>query len=165
MSTPTRNCDECQHFAYYDGPNCVKGHNPRFYKPTIAVDVKSWGFKRKCDGFEPLKQKENMSTSFKSEWLQPGAVVPVDVQTLAAFAEELRRVNQENEELRQALARLAALYERAANQRDALVESKFISVIRDKLKEKNPMMLATALGCLEIVKQQLIQENMEDDDE
>ena len=137
MSTPTRNCDECQHFAYYDGPNCVKGHNPRFYKPTIAVDVKSWGFKRKCDGFEPLKQKENMSTSFKSEWLQPGAVVPVDVQTLAAFAEELRRVNQENEELRQALARLAALYERAANQRDALVESKFISVIRDKLKEKN----------------------------
>ena len=78
-----------------------------------------------------------MSTPFKSEWLQPGAAVPVDVQTLAAFAEELRRVNQENEELRQALARLAALYERAANQRDALVESKFISVIRDKLKEKN----------------------------
>jgi len=78
-----------------------------------------------------------MSTPFKSEWLQPGAVVPVDVPTFAAFAEELRRVNQENEELRQALARLAALYERAANQRDALVESKFISVIRDKLKEKN----------------------------
>ena len=78
-----------------------------------------------------------MNTPFKSEWLQPGAAVPVDVQTLAAFAEELRRVNQENEELRQALARLAALYERAANQRDALVESKFISVIRDKLKEKN----------------------------
>jgi hypothetical protein len=45
-----------------------------------------------------------MSTFFKSEWLQPGAVVPVDVQTLAAFAEELRRVNQENEELRQARA-------------------------------------------------------------
>ena len=33
-----------------------------------------------------------MSTPFKPEWLQPGAVVPVDVQTLAAFAEELRRL-------------------------------------------------------------------------
>ena len=61
-----------------------------------------------------------MSTPFKSEWLQPGAVVPVDVQTLAAFAEELRRVTQENEELRTALGRLAALHERTANDRDAL---------------------------------------------
>ena len=74
-----------------------------------------------------------MSTPFKSEWLQPGAVVPVDAQTLAAFAEELRRVNQENEELRQGLARLAALYEKVANQRDKLFES----VIQSKLKEKN----------------------------
>ena len=32
-------------------------------------------------------------------------------------------------------------------------------------KYDDTMMLATALGCLEIVKQQLIQENMEDDDE
>ena len=71
-----------------------------------------------------------MSTPFKSEWLQPGAVVPVDAQTLAAFAEELRRVNQENEELRQGLARLAALYEKVANQRDKLFES----VIQSKLK-------------------------------
>lgn len=77
-----------------------------------------------------------MSTPFKSDWLKPGAVVPVDIPTLAAFSEELRRVNRENEELRQALARLAALYEQAANQRDALFESKFTSVIRDKLKEK-----------------------------
>lgn len=77
-----------------------------------------------------------MSTPFKSEWLQPGAVVPVDILTLAAFSEELRRVNRENEELRQALARMAALYVQAANQRDALFESKFTSVIRDKLKEK-----------------------------
>ena len=74
-----------------------------------------------------------MSTSFKSEWLQPGAVVPVDVQTLAAFAEELRRVMQENEELRQGLARMAALYEKAANDRDALFEKLIVS----KLKEKN----------------------------
>ena len=44
-----------------------------------------------------------MSTPFKSEWLQPGAIVPVDIPTLAAFAEELRRVNQENQALRQAL--------------------------------------------------------------
>lgn len=73
-----------------------------------------------------------MSTPFKSEWLQPGAVVPVDIPTLAAFAEELRRVNLENEELRQALARMAALYEKAANQRDELFES----VIQNKLKEK-----------------------------
>lgn len=74
-----------------------------------------------------------MSTPFKSEWLQPGAVVPVDIPTLAAFAKELRQVNQENEELRQALARMAALYEKAANQRDEL----FGSVIRGKIKEKN----------------------------
>ena len=74
-----------------------------------------------------------MSTFFKSEWLQPGAVVPVDIPTLAAFAEELRRVNQENEELRQALARLAALYGKVANQRDELFES----VIQNKLKEKS----------------------------
>ena len=44
-----------------------------------------------------------MSTPFKSEWLQPGAIVQVDIPTLAAFAEELRRVNQENQALRQAL--------------------------------------------------------------
>ena len=67
-----------------------------------------------------------MSTHFKPEWLQPGAVVQVDAPTLAAFADELRRVNQENNELRQALARMAALYEKAANQRDELFE-KFIS--------------------------------------
>ena len=33
-----------------------------------------------------------MSTSFKPEWLQPGAVISVDIPTLAAFAEELRRL-------------------------------------------------------------------------
>lgn len=76
-----------------------------------------------------------MSTPFKSEWLQPGAVVPVDIPTLAAFAEELRRVNQENEELRQGLARLAALYGKVANQRDELFERQITSVIRDKQKE------------------------------
>lgn len=76
-----------------------------------------------------------MSTPFKSEWLQPGSVVPVDIQTLAAFAEELRRVNQENEELRQGLARLAALYGKVATQRDELFESQITSVIRDKQKD------------------------------
>ena len=35
--------------------------------------------------------------TFNSEWLQPGAVVPVDVPTLAAFAEELRRVLAQSE--------------------------------------------------------------------
>ena len=44
-----------------------------------------------------------MSTPFKPEWLQPGAVIPVDIPTLAAFAEELCRVNQENQALRQVL--------------------------------------------------------------
>lgn len=73
-----------------------------------------------------------MSKPFKSDWLKPGAVVPVDIPTLAAFSEELRRVNRENEELRQALARMAALYEKAANQRDGLFEI----VIQNKLKEK-----------------------------
>ena len=71
-----------------------------------------------------------MSTPFKPEWLQPGAVVPVDIPTLAAFAEELRRVMQENEELRQGLARMAALYEKAANDRDALFEKYVASAIR-----------------------------------
>ena len=51
MTTPTRHCDECEHFAYYDGPQCAKGHNPRFYQPTIAVDVWEWGYKRKCEDF------------------------------------------------------------------------------------------------------------------
>ena len=74
-----------------------------------------------------------MSTPFKSEWLQPGAIVPVDIPTLAAFAEELRQVMQENEELRQGLVRMAALYEKAANDRDALFEK----LIEQKLKEKN----------------------------
>lgn len=57
MSTPTRNCDECRHFAYYDGPHCAKDHRPRFYKPTIAVDVTAWGYKRKCADFEELSKK------------------------------------------------------------------------------------------------------------
>ena len=74
-----------------------------------------------------------MSTPFNLYWLEMGAAVPVDVQTLAAFAEELRRVNQENEELRQALARMAALYGKVANHRDELFES----VIQNKLKEKS----------------------------
>lgn len=71
-----------------------------------------------------------MSTPFKSEWLQPGAVVPVDIPTLAAFADELRRVNQENEDLRQGLARMAALYEKAANQRDDLFDKHVASRLR-----------------------------------
>lgn len=74
-----------------------------------------------------------MSTPFNPYWLEMGAVVPVDIPTLAAFAEELRRVNQENEELRQGLARLAALYGKVANHRDELFES----VIQNKLKEKS----------------------------
>ena len=47
--------------------------------------------------------------------------------------DELRQVMQENEELRQGLARMAALYEKAANDRDALFEKLIVS----KLKEKN----------------------------
>ena len=74
-----------------------------------------------------------MSTPFKSEWLQPGAAVPVDVQTLAAFAEELRRVMQENEELRTALVRTMNLYNTAAIHRDRLFEK----LIEPKLKEKD----------------------------
>ena len=81
-----------------------------------------------------------MSTPFKSEWLQPGAVVPVDVQTLAAFAEELRRVNQENEELRHGLVRLGVLYTEAANARDDLLAQRweaFSQKLRDEQKKKN----------------------------
>ena len=81
-----------------------------------------------------------MSTPFKSEWLQPGAVVPVDVPTFAAFAEELRRVNQENEELRHGLFRMSVLYTEAANARDDLLAQRweaFSQSLRDKLKEKN----------------------------
>lgn len=78
-----------------------------------------------------------MSTPFKSEWLQPGAVVPVDIPTLAAFAEELRRVNQENEELRQGLIRMGVLFTKAANARDDLLERRweaFSQNLRDKQK-------------------------------
>lgn len=74
-----------------------------------------------------------MSTPFKSEWLQPGAVVSVDIPTLAAFADELRRVMLENEELRTALVRAMNLYRTTANHRDALFEK----LIEAKLKEKN----------------------------
>lgn len=80
-----------------------------------------------------------MSTPFKSEWLQPGAAVPVDVPTLAAFAEELRRVNQENEELRHGLLRMGVLYTEAANARDDLLAQRweaFSQSLSDKLKEK-----------------------------
>ena len=28
MTTPTRHCDECEHFAYYDGPHCAKDTGP-----------------------------------------------------------------------------------------------------------------------------------------
>jgi len=35
-----------------------------------------------------------MSTPFNLEWLQPGAVVPVDIPTLCALVAELRRVNE-----------------------------------------------------------------------
>lgn len=81
-----------------------------------------------------------MSTPFKSEWLQPGAVVPVDVPTLAAFAEELRRVNLENEELRHGLIRMGVLYTEAANTRDDLLAQRweaFSQSLCDKRKEKN----------------------------
>ena len=81
-----------------------------------------------------------MNTPFKSEWLQPGAAVPVDVQTLAAFAEELRRVNQENEELRHGLVRLGVLYTEAANARDDLLAQRweaFSQKLRDEQKKKN----------------------------
>ena len=44
-----------------------------------------------------------MSTPFKPEWLQPGAVIPVDIPTLAAFAEELRRLYEVNQDLLKAL--------------------------------------------------------------
>ena len=44
--------------------------------------------------------------------------------------DELRQVMQENEELRQGLARMAALYEKAANDRDALFEKYVASAIR-----------------------------------
>ena len=44
-----------------------------------------------------------MSTPFKSEWLQPGTVIPVDIPTLAAFAEELSRLYEVNQDLLKAL--------------------------------------------------------------
>jgi len=89
---------------------------------------------------KPNQGNRKMSTPFNSEWLQPGAVVPVDVPTLAAFAEELRRVNQENEELRHCLMRIGLLYTGAANARDDLLAQRwedFSQRLRDKQKEKN----------------------------
>lgn len=80
-----------------------------------------------------------MSTPFNPYWLEMGAVVPVDIPTLAAFAEELRRVNQENEELRHGLIRMGVLYTEAANARDDLLEQRWEALsqtLRDKLKEQ-----------------------------
>jgi hypothetical protein len=74
-----------------------------------------------------------MSTPFKPEWLQPGAVVPADIPTLGAFADELRRVMQENEELRTALVQTMNLYNSTVTHRDKLFEK----LIESKLKEKN----------------------------
>ena len=54
------------------------------------------------------------------------------VTRFAALVDAAARA-EENEELRQGLARMAALYEKAANDRDALFEKLIVS----KLKEKN----------------------------
>ncbi len=47
-----------------------------------------------------------MSTPFIHEWLKTGAVVPVDIPTLTAFAAELRRLHEELERESDAIQRL-----------------------------------------------------------
>lgn len=59
---PTRFCDECE-FQRYDlvevGKDlhepvfkCAKGHKPKFYLPK-RVQVDDFGYKRRCEDFEP----------------------------------------------------------------------------------------------------------------
>ena len=73
MSTATRQCDECLHFTYPDWPHCDKGHKPRFFSPSIAVDTKSWGYKRKCDDF---KEKVMNVDDLFGEVLYTGQSIP-----------------------------------------------------------------------------------------
>lgn len=54
MSKKAKQCDECQHFAHYDGPLCAKGHTPRFYLPT-RVMAQGWGHKRRCEDFKEIE--------------------------------------------------------------------------------------------------------------
>ena len=56
MSKKVKQCDECQHFAYYDGPLCAKGHKPRFYLPT-RVMAQGWGYKRRCEDFKEIERE------------------------------------------------------------------------------------------------------------
>lgn len=52
-----KHCAECQHFAYYVGPLCAKGHKPRFYAPQThhQAMLGLYGYKRRCEDFKETK--------------------------------------------------------------------------------------------------------------
>jgi len=69
----------------------------------------------------------------KEEWLMPGAVVPVDIETIQALVEEIKRLidvvggmalNQQEEraESQGKIETLHAMYELASKQRDTLMD-------------------------------------------
>ena len=54
---PAKQCIECRFFfddAIDLDPVCAHGHQLRFYVPKNSHD-KDWGWKRRCDEFNPLK--------------------------------------------------------------------------------------------------------------
>ena len=62
----------------------------------------------------------------KEEWLFPGAVVPVDIETTAALINEIKRlirmVGDAKLEAQDRIDRLYVMYEQACQQRDALMD-------------------------------------------
>lgn len=136
MSTLTRQCDECLHFTYPDWPHCDKGHKPKFFSPTIAVDVKSWGYKRKCDDFkekvmnvddlfgevlytgQPIpeieqRNKETMVAlppagciNFNPDWLKPGALIEVTMDNIRAYHKEVYRLTELSKQQAQTIANM-----------------------------------------------------------
>ena len=68
------------------------------------------------------------------KWVEPARWGVTELVHFAALVAAAAKA-EENEELRQGLARMAALYEKAANDRDALFEKYVASAIRARGKQ------------------------------
>lgn len=55
----TRYCDECANGLYSARLkfSCAKNHKPRFYVPSLDPRDTDWGYKRKCQDFQPKGPK------------------------------------------------------------------------------------------------------------
>lgn len=100
-----KDCGRCERFAYYDGPNCAKGHKPRFYEPTIAVDVTDWGYKRICNDY-----KERKVTS-----KHPHAQLRSVMKTAESWSDKAYELEAENAKLKLRLVNLVACGNNLAN--------------------------------------------------